>query len=430
MSSNQTKFKKTEIGLVPEDWTIANIKTIGKTITGKTPSTRQSDFYGGKYPFITPTDISSDSRYVDCPERFLTEEGAINIKSSLLPKNAICYTSIASIGKIAITKEKSFTNQQINSIVVDEKVANHNFIFYLLKHITPNIKSMAGGVASPIINKTLFEKIRIILPLLQEQTQIAEILSSLDDKIELNQKMNETLEKIGQTLFKHWFVDFEFPDKNGKSYKSNGGKMIDSELGEIPEGWKASKIMNLAETLLGGTPSRARNDYWNNGEIPWINSGAINSFPIVAATEYITENGLKNSAAKLLPIKTVVLPFVISVGATINISILGIPSAGNQSVLGIIGKNSISQEFIYYSIQNYKGTLYGHATGGAQQHINKNNVDNLYILVPENTILEKFNNSVTIMFNQLINNSKENQLLSQSRDLLLPRLMSGKLRVK
>jgi type I restriction enzyme S subunit len=126
----------------------------------------------------------------------------------------------------------------------------------------------------------------------------------------------------------------------------------------------------------------------------------------------------------------VVLPFVISVGATISISILGIPSAGNQSVLGIIGGGSVSQEFIYYSIQNYKGTLYGHATGGAQQHINKNNVDNLYILVPENTMLEKFNNSVTIMFDQLIINSKENQLLSQSRDLLLPRLMNGKLRVK
>jgi len=182
---------------------MVDIKTIGKIITGKTPSTLRSDFYGADYPFITPTDISNDSRYVDHPERFLTKEGAINIKSSLLPKNAICYTSIASIGKIAITKEKSFTNQQINSIIVDEKVANYHFIFYLLKYITPNIKSMAGGVASPIINKTLFEKINIVLPPLSEQTQIAEILSSLDDKIELNRKMNETLEKIGQTLFKH-----------------------------------------------------------------------------------------------------------------------------------------------------------------------------------------------------------------------------------
>ena len=241
--------------------------------------------------------------------------------------------------------------------------------------------------------------------------------------------MNKTLEAIGQALFRHWFVDFEFPNEKGKPYKSSDGEIVGSELGKIPKGWEVSKIGKEFETILGGTPSTTNKSYWENGTVAWINSGAINDFPVIQASEKITEKGLKNSAADLMPKRTVVLPFVISLGKDIKISILGIESSGNQSVLGILENENIGAEYIYYWVQFMKQDIYSWATGGAQQHINKGNVDKTKLLIPDEITLKRFNELSKPLFEQIINNSLGNLNLSQIRNSLLPRLMSGKIRV-
>jgi type I restriction enzyme S subunit len=243
--------------------------------------------------------------------------------------------------------------------------------------------------------------------------------------------MNKTLEAIGQAIFKHWFVDFEFPNEEGKPYKSSGGEMVyNEELGkEIPKGWKVGKIGENLKTILGGTPDTTNKLYWENGTIPWINSGAINEFPIVNPSRYITEEGLKNSATKLIPKKTVVLPFVISLDKEIKISITGINTCGNQSVLGIIENEKIPSEFIYYWIEYMKEDIYCWATGGAQQHINKNVVERTNILIPNDFILKKYKQIMVPIFNKIIINSHYSCVLTAIRDFLLPKLMFGKIRV-
>ena len=130
--------------LQPKNWQRVKIKNLGRVITGKTPPTKNQEYYGDKYPFITPTDISENSIFVDRPERYLSEEGAQKVASSKLPPNSVSYTCIASVGKIAITKEVSFTNQQINSVVVDPEKADYRYVFYLLKNITPHIHRITG----------------------------------------------------------------------------------------------------------------------------------------------------------------------------------------------------------------------------------------------------------------------------------------------
>src|SRR3989338_493871 len=171
-----------------KNWHQVKIRNLGHVVTGKTPPTKNQEYYGDKYPFITPTDISDSSIFVDRPERYLSEEGAQKVTSSKLPKNSVCYTCIASVGKIAITKEDSFTNQQINSVIADSNQADYRYIFYLLRNITPQIKGMVGGAASPIINKSAFEDIDIDIPVLKTQKQIADVLSTYDDLIENNTK--------------------------------------------------------------------------------------------------------------------------------------------------------------------------------------------------------------------------------------------------
>jgi type I restriction enzyme S subunit len=303
------------------------------------------------------------------------------------------------------------------------------FVYYFFRWLAPRIASMDVGSANPTLNRNHVHPIQIRWPPLPEQYGIARILGTLDDKIELNHKMNKNLEDIGKTIFKHWFIDFEFPNKKGTPYKSSGGNMISSELGKIPEGWKVSRIGDEVKTILGGTPDRTNPAYWEGGTISWINSGQINDFPLVNPTEYISELGLKNSATKIMPIKTVVLPLVISMDKPINISILGIETSGNQSVLGIVGNDKLSAEFIYYWISFRKQEMYSWATGGAQQHINKNNVDKTLILIPEKNITDNFDVFARPLFDKLINNAIQNKILSQSLRALLPKLMSGKIRV-
>jgi len=303
------------------------------------------------------------------------------------------------------------------------KIPGHlKFFYYLLKRIP--FKSIGSDVGVPGLNRDIAYGLDVNFPEdINEQKRIADILSAFNDKIELNNKINQNLEQTAQAIFKEWFVKFKF-----SGYEKV--KFVDSELGKIPKGWEVSTIGKELETILGGTPTTNRREYWENGNIPWINSGALNDFPLIKSTSFITEAGLKNSAAKLMPIKTVVLPLVISIGKPANISILAIESSGNQSVVGIVGNNRISSEYIYYWVNYRKKEIYGNITGGAQQHINKNIIDTTQILVPENKILNLFNKKAKAIMDLIINNSLENQKLATLRDLLLPKLMSGETRVK
>ena len=429
--NNMHKSKQTEIGMIPEEWEVKKIKEVGKVVTGKTPPTSNKRYFDGKYPFIRIPDMGK-SVFVRESELSLSEEGAKYMKKLKLPQKAVMVSCLATIGQVGITAKESFTNQQINSIIPYQDKIISEWIYYFFKSNKSYLDSFGGGGSVYTnISKSKFENIVIPIPPLSEQRAIAKILSDLDAKIELNQKMNKTLEEIGQALFKHWFVDFEFPNEEGKPYKSSGGEMVyNEELGkEIPKVWEVSNIGKELKTILGGTPSRERKEYWINGNIPWINSGEINKFPIIDATEYITPDALKNSATQLMPKRTVVLPFVISINKQISISILGTEVCGNQSVLGIVEKQGLPSEYIYYWVEHMKKDIYSWATGGAQQHINKTNVDKTKILIPSKDVMQNYSRIVRQIFDLVIKNSLEVKTLSQIRDALLSKLMSGKIRV-
>lgn len=241
--------------------------------------------------------------------------------------------------------------------------------------------------------------------------------SSYQPLFHKNRRINDNLEQQAQALFKSWFVGFE-PFKEGK--------FVDSELGRIPEGWRVERLGSICKCLLGGTPSRNKEEYWN-GKIAWINSGEINEFRITKPSEYITQEGLKKSATKLLPKKTTVLAIT---GATLGqVSLLEIDSCANQSVIGLLENEDIFHEYIYPLIKNRIDDLCSHMTGGAQQHINKNNVEQLEILVPPKKILVEYKQIATPIYSLISNICFESQKISKLRDSLLPRLMSGELKL-
>ena len=279
------------------------------------------------------------------------------------------------------------------------------------------VSSFDTGATRGNINAKTYGDMEIELPSRKIQNRIVSILSSLDRKIELNNKINADLEEMAQTIFKNWFVDFE-PFKDGK--------FVDSELGMIPEGWKVGTLGEFCKCLLGGTPSRSKEEYWN-GEVNWINSGEINKFRILEASEKITELGLAKSATKLLPKKTTVLAIT---GATLGqVSLLEIDTCANQSVIGVLENTEVPYEYIYPFIKDRIEMLIQHQTGGAQQHINKDNVESLIFLLPTINVLEDYISLVSPMYKRIESQCFENLYLSLLRDTLLPRLMSGELEV-
>lgn len=300
--------------------------------------------------------------------------------------------------------------------VDDFKGNDPKFLYYLCQ--TMPFANFGGGSAVPTLNRNHIHPLETKIPVkVEDQRRIASILSSLDRKIELNNKINADLEEMAQAIFKNWFVDFE-PFKDGK--------FVDSELGMIPEGWKVGTLGEFCKCLLGGTPSRSKEEYWN-GKVNWINSGEINKFRILEASEKITELGLAKSATKLLPKKTTVLAIT---GATLGqVSLLEIDTCANQSVIGVLENAEVPYEYIYPFIKDRIEMLIQHQTGGAQQHINKDNVESLIFLLPAKNVLENYISLVGPMYKRIESQCFENLYLSLLRDTLLPRLMSGELEV-
>ena len=234
---------------------------------------------------------------------------------------------------------------------------------------------------------------------------------------------------MAKQLYNYWFVQFDFPDENGRSYKSSGGKMVwNNKLKrEIPEGWNIAFVKDIATTYSGGTPKSTNAEYYDNGKIAWINSGELNSSIITKTTNYITESGLNNSSAKLYPCNSILVAMY---GATAGkVSLLTFEACSNQAVCGIM---PIKDEKLFYvylhisSLYNYFITL---STGSARDNISQDTIKNILLPLPTNKIAKEFNKQIRRLYQMMINNCQEIDILTKQRDELLPLLMNGQVSV-
>lgn len=233
-----------------EHWYKTTIGQLGRVVTGKTPPSSKPELFGDEYPFITPSDMEFD-RVRIATERFLSSTGCDSQPSLLLPKSAVCFCCIgATIGKICMAACPSFSNQQINSVIVDSTRHHPYFVYSLLRTLRSEIAGVAGGAATPIVNKTSFSSLEVTVPELATQHKISFILSAYDDLIENNTRRIAILEEMAQSIYREWFVNFRFPGHEEV-------KLVDSPIGKIPEGWEPSRLGDLArENRRGVDPSQ------------------------------------------------------------------------------------------------------------------------------------------------------------------------------
>jgi type I restriction enzyme S subunit len=421
-------MKSEKLQVKNKNWRRVKIKDLGKVITGKTPPTEIKRYFGEEYPFITPSDINSfDVRYDYQTERYLSREWYKKAKNLCVPKNSIGFVCIGStIGKICLIKEESFTNQQINTIVVEENKADPLFLYYLLRANQNYIVKEygGGGAAKSIINKSIFENIELEIPQdLNEQRRIAEILSAFDDKIELNNKINKTLEKMAQAIFREWFVKFRFPGWEKV-------KFVDSELGKIPEGWKVVKLPDVFDFLEG---PGIRNWQYKTSGCRFINIRLINNNDIdVKSANFISkEEAYGRYKHFLLEERDMVVSTSGTLGRTAIVRKEHLPLLLNTSVIRFRPKDGKSYAFMYLFLKSryFQSALSTMASGSAQPNFGPIHLKQIKMILPNERILEDFDGIVNPIYEKIILNMSENQRLSALRDLLLSKLMRGEIRV-
>jgi type I restriction enzyme S subunit len=343
------------------------------------------------------------------------------------------------VNRYIFSDQLAVFNNGLIRLKVNTEICISKYIYYLFQtyQFKGHIKSIAYGTSTqPNMQIESLLRFQFKLPPIEIQEQIVKIFSVLDLKIENLRRQNETLEEIAQTLFKHWFVDFEFPydfaqgkpNADGKPYKSSGGEMVPSELGEIPAGWRVGTFDEFFDLFSGGTPKTSVGEYWN-GDVKWLSGKDVTSHHksfILDTEKTISAVGLDNSAAKLLPQHTMIISARGTVG---NYCILSEKMAISQSNFGVLAKQKEHIFFGHLLISSLIDRLKREAYGSVFDTITTSNFRRLSILTPPLELVNEFEEIISKLFRKILLNSEKNQTLTKTRDVLLPKLMSGQIRI-
>lgn len=389
------------------EWKEVTLGEIGTIVGGATPSTKNTSFYDGNIPWLTPKDLSVNSnKYILRGERNITEAGFKSCSCKMLPKGSVLFSSRAPIGYVAIAANDMCTNQGFKSVIPNEET-DSEFLYYLLKYNKDYIASQDSGTTFAEVSGKTMKDIEVVVPKEREdQRRIASILSSLDRKIELNNKINADLEEMAQAIFKNWFVDFE-PFKDGK--------FVDSELGMIPEGWKVGGLFDIAEIF-----DKKRKPLSGN-----VREKMDKIYPYYGATscmdyvdDYIFDGIYTLIGEDGSVVKENGLPYMQYVWGKMWV---------NNHAHILQGKNGYSTEMIHalLSITNIKFLV----TGAVQAKLSQGNMQKILVAIPPKNVLDEIRPVIDNLYSKIRINTDENSRLSLLRDTLLPRLISGELEV-
>ena len=380
-------------------WRERKLGDVAEIIGGGTPSTSNNEFWNGNIPWLTPRDLTGYSKvYISHGERFITESGLKNSSAKLMPKGTVLLTSRAPIGYVVIAEHEICTNQGFKSLVPNFEILNSEFLYYWLKSNTDYLQQLGTGTTFAEISGSVVKEIDISLPPLEEQKAIAEVLSSLDDKIDLLHRQNKTLESLAQTLFRQWFIE------------------------EAKEEWEVGKLPDEFDFTMGLSPSGNTYNEEQDG-IPMFQGNADFEFRFPSNRVYTTDP--KRIAERFDTLVSVRAP----VGAQ--------NMAKEKCCIGR-GVASFRYKFdnSFYTYTYYKmhslmeeikqfnetGTVFG--------SIGKSDFEAIEIIKPPFEYVAKFQNEVKPIDDKIILNCEQIKTLENLRDTLLPKLLSGEVRVK
>ena len=386
------------------------IGDLGTIITGKTPPTTNKNYYGDYAVFIKPTDISEQSKYTYETEEMYSKLAAEKYESSLIPKGAICVPCIGTIGtKMTMAPCDCYTNQSINSIICNENYDNE-YVYYLIKHFLPGLKSYNLGTASgrEYVSKSNFEKIELVAEQdINIQKRIGVILSRYDSLIENYQKQIKLLEEAAQRLYKEWFVNLHFPGHENT-------KIVDG----VPEGWEKKTLIEFREIIMGQSP---KSEYYNNEFKGLPFHQGVGSY----GNRFVVDNIYSTSFTRIAEPNSVLFSVRAPVGRlniTKNKVVIGRGLAAMTHKKGY-------QSYLFYLLKErfFKDNLIGN--GAIFASISKNELHKLDFTTPTDDLAIQFNTIAGNLDDEIMKADSQICLLTEARDRLLPKLMSGEIAV-
>ncbi len=408
-----------------DNWIAHKIGDLGRVVTGKTPSTTESENFVGAFPFITIPDLG-DRVYIDTSERTLSDVGASKMKSLLLPPNSVMMSCIATIGKCGITTKPSFTNQQINSVICKPEIVDPLFLYYIFTQLGLELEAAGGGGSVYTnVSKSRFSEISVSLPPLPEQRAIAGVLGALDDKIDLNQRMTRTLTAMVWAIFKSWFVDFDPVFAKAIGLHPRGMDIDTAQLfpsafhGDIPDGWTFAQFRDFL------IPINARIGREKAPEFSATIKG-------LSLRDENFKKSLSKSNEKNKRIVKGNLVFGLS-RQTLNFGVMTDDIGSVSPVYEIFDVDNtvyipeLLEMYIRLKMDEYIDILKPAAREG--QAIDKSYLLTKKILVPSMTIQQRYQQVCSAFCDKIAQNEKESRTLASLRDALLPKLMRGEVRV-
>lgn len=372
--------------------TVGTLSSLIDLIGGGTPKTTVKEYWNGDIPWLSVVDFNNDSRWVSDAEKKITEEGVQNSSTRILEKSDIIISARGTVGVLAQLSRPMAFNQSCYGIRAKDGV-NQDYLFYLLKASIPKLTQIVHGAVFDTITKDSFEQINVSVPDLPTQKKIASILSAYDTKIENNNKIIKNLETTAQTIFNEWFVNFKFP-----GYEKV--KMVDSEMGEIPEGWEIKNVLDVIERISPGKKYDNKSAS-PSGRVPILDQGASGFIGY-----HDDEPGVVASIDN---------PVVVFTNHTCYYRILTEPFSCIQNVLPYIGKNGYDTFFVYFlTKEKIKMSEYkGHWPEFEQQ----------VFVIPTPEIATQFSKMAKVFIEKIVTCEKENVSLKSQRDRLLARLI-------
>lgn len=388
-------------------WKECTIDDIGTVVGGATPSTKKIENYeNGTISWITPKDLSNFSgRYISRGERNITETGLKSCSSQLMPKNTVLFTSRAPIGYVAIAENEVCTNQGFKS-VIPNKNTDFLFLYYLLKYNKNNIENMGSGTTFKEVSGKTMREIGVRVPeTIEEQHKIAEILGTIDDKIEENEKINKNLEEQAIAIYKQWF-----------EVNSNCNRQT----------CRAEEYFNIA---IGKTPPRKESEWFsaNPDDVTWVSISDMGSCGtyVRRSSEQLTKEAIERHNVKIVPDNTVLLSFKLTVG---RIAITVGEMTTNEAIAHFKTDNTEITEYLYCYLKNFNYQTMG-STSSIATAINSKIIKAMPFVIPTDEELYEFHAIAGPIFAMIKENQLQTDNLSELRDSLLPKLMSGELDV-
>lgn len=421
--------------MIMSEWKEYRLNEIGTVVGGATPSTMHPEYYDGSIPWITPKDLTNwKDVYISKGERSITEAGYKSASCKIMPRGSVLFSSRAPIGYIAIAANDICTNQGFKSVVPNPDLVESVFLYYSLLYNRERIKALGSGTTFAEISGKVMSNVCIRIPSLQEQRSIASILSALDSKIENNRKICANLEAQAQALFKHWFIDFA-PFKDGK--------FVESELGMIPEGWRVGTYSDIIKDTISGDWGKDSSVGNYNHKVACIRGCDFQDVKMglrgKTPERFILE---KNFQSKHFENKDVLVEIsggtaTVSTGRVCPVSQLLIDRYNGDVVCTnfckLVRPIDGYSSYLYYSWK-YKydrKVMFGYENGtsGIKNFSIKDFTTREPLVLPTLTALYEFEEIVEHIHIQIQNYGSESSKLANIRDTLLPKLMSGEIKV-